>query len=161
MILFAHGLEGTPTGAKPRALIAAGFDVVAPDGRGIGLTGRIAGLDEASAGRTGIILVGSSYGGLAALMLAIRHPARLRGLVLLAPALLDLPEIGAPPSTLVVPPGVPCSVLHGRHDDIVPLAASEALVARSGPLVTLQVLDDEHALRASLPAIVEAVRSLI
>ncbi len=60
----------------------------------------------------------------------------------------------------MVPPGIPCAVLHGRRDDIVPLAASEALVARSGPLTTLQILDDEHALRGSLPAIVDAVRQL-
>lgn len=160
MVLFAHGLEGTPHGAKPAALVAAGFDVTAPDGRRLSLAGRIAGLEAASAGRTGIVLVGSSYGGLAALIVAIRHPERFRGLVLLAPALLALPEIGAPPESLVVPPGIPCWVLHGRRDDIVPLAASEALVARSGPLATLQVLDDEHALRGSLPAIVDAVRQL-
>lgn len=158
MILFAHGLEGTPTGSKPAALTAAGFDVVAPDGRGLPLAERIAGLEAASRGRTGIVLVGSSYGGLAALMLAIRHPERLRGLVLLAPALLDLPEIGAPPETLVVPPGIPCTVLHGIRDDVVPLAASEALVARSGPHVTLRVLDDDHPLRGSLDVLVDVVR---
>ena len=31
MIIFAHGLEGSPNGSKIRALRNAGFDVVAPD----------------------------------------------------------------------------------------------------------------------------------
>ena len=31
MIIFAHGLEGSPNGSKIRALRGAGFDVIAPD----------------------------------------------------------------------------------------------------------------------------------
>ena len=47
MIVFAHGLEGSPTGAKIQALRAAGLAVDAPDGRGLLLAARIEGLRQA------------------------------------------------------------------------------------------------------------------
>ena len=41
MIIFAHGLEGSPNGSKIRALRNAGFDVVAPDFQGMVLAERV------------------------------------------------------------------------------------------------------------------------
>ena len=48
-LVFAHGLEGAPQGTKISALRAGGLNVVAPDGRGLPLAERIAGLDAATA----------------------------------------------------------------------------------------------------------------
>ena len=42
---------------------------------------------------------------------------------------------------------VPTTILHGRRDASVPLAASEAYVARN-PEATLHILDDDHGLLA-------------
>ena len=41
MIIFAHGLEGSPNGSKIRALREAGFDVIAPDFQGMVLAERV------------------------------------------------------------------------------------------------------------------------
>ena len=41
MIIFAHGLEGSPNGSKIRALKGAGFQVIAPDFQGMALAERV------------------------------------------------------------------------------------------------------------------------
>jgi len=49
---------------------------------------------------------------------------------------------------------VPVAILHGRKDELVPLAESEAFVARN-PQARLTVLEDDHGLlgEASLKAL--------
>ncbi len=159
MIVFAHGLEGSPHGTKVRALREAGFEVVAPDGRGRDLAARVAGLQEATA-RGGVVLAGSSYGGLAAAFLAQRFPERFTGLLLCAPA-FNLAEAPADrPETIVAPAGLETIVIHGRADDIVPVEVSRAYRDRSGPHVTLREVDDGHRLASSLDAILKAARTL-
>ena len=43
--------------------------------------------------------------------------------------------------------GLPATILHGRRDDAVPVAESEAFAARN-PSATLHILDDDHGLLA-------------
>jgi pimeloyl-ACP methyl ester carboxylesterase len=135
---------------------AAGLDVVAPDGRGLPLAARIAQLEDAVSNHPGSVLVGSSYGGLAALVVA--HAGRpVRAVVLCAPALsLHEPSI-AHPDTLCVPEGVRAAVIHGVRDDVVPVDVSKALVARC-PHVELHVPDDGHELHGSLELLVSLVK---
>ena len=91
------------------------------------------------------------------LALARDHGDRLRGVVLLAPALTwDEPPAG-PPALLIAPPGT--VVIHGLHDDVIPIQASRDLVARS-PGTTLVERDDGHRLEASLDVLVDVLRSL-
>lgn len=170
MILWAHGLEGSPDGNKVQALRAAGFEVVAPDGRGKVLADRLVDLDAASArlaeqaGAAGTalpLLAGSSYGGLAAAWLATEHPERFCGVLLLAPAL----HHHEPPARrpLVAPSGLPVYVIHGNKDWVVPLSASQDYVERSrkqGVDVTLEVVTDAHPLADSIDRIVAAAERL-
>lgn len=53
---------------------------------------------------------------------------------------------------------VPTLILHGRQDDVVPLAASQAYAA-SRPWVELVELDSDHALGDVKPDIWEAIQS--
>ena len=71
MLLFAHGLEGSPQGTKVRFLRDAGLDVVAPDLQGLALVERIARIEALSAAGD-VLLTGSSYGGLTAAIVAAR-----------------------------------------------------------------------------------------
>ena len=103
-IVFAHGLEGSPNGRKIQTLRSAGFSVDAPDGRGLALADRIAGIEGATRGRR-VVLIGSSYGGLAAAHLASLYPERLEGLLLLAPALHRKEEPVFSPESLMPPKG--------------------------------------------------------
>ena len=159
MILWAHGLEGSPEGTKASALRAAGFELLAPDGRGKVLALRIAELDRVSAELAGrrVLLAGSSYGGLAAAWLAQERPERFCGLLLLAPALhhREAPALEA----LRPPPGLPVIVLHGALDEVVPVQASRDYVA--GSHAQLRIQDDGHALADSLPALIAAARELL
>ena len=41
MIIFAHGMEGSPNGSKIRSLREAGFEVLAPDFQGMPLEERV------------------------------------------------------------------------------------------------------------------------
>ena len=54
----------------------------------------------------------------------------------------------------------PALILHGRRDDVVPLAYSEHF-EREHPNVQLQVLDTDHQMTDSLPRIWEASRTFL
>jgi len=156
-IVFAHGLEGSPNGRKIQFLRSAGFDVTAPDGRGLPLVERVHGLEVASRSG-GLLLIGSSYGGLAAAHLVTRYPQRFTGLLLLAPALHYSESPVEDVSQLVPPSGMQTVVIHGARDQVVPLETSR-IYAEKG--ADLQVVDDDHSLVSSLPVMVAAVRTLM
>lgn len=158
MILFAHGLEGSPQGTKVRYLREAGLDLEVPDLQGLSLAERVARI-EALSGAGGLLLAGSSYGGLTAAIVAARHPERFTGLCLLAPALL-LDEPPHEPDALAAPPDLPTVVIHGRQDDVCPIEGSRRYVERSGAHVELVEVDDGHRLVESLPTILAALRRL-
>jgi pimeloyl-ACP methyl ester carboxylesterase len=157
-VVFCHGLEGSPQGTKARTLRAAGLDVVAPDFSGQNLAARVATLLPVLAAHDGCVLVGSSYGGLAALCGAILHArggGSVRGLVLCAPALI----LREPPADqLDLAPPCPTILIHGRGDALIPVAAIEAYAA-AHPDVRLELRDDDHVLTRSLDRIVAAARA--
>ena len=161
MIIWAHGLEGSPQGAKVQALRAAGLVVHAPDGQGKVLQERLVDLVSLSAALADHrpVLAGSSYGGLAAAWLASQHPERFSGLLLCAPA-LHYREPPVPDGPLRAPLGLPTQVLHGVHDAVVPVSASRAYAAQS-PHVHLIEVDDNHRLSASHARIVAMAEALL
>ncbi len=89
-LVFIHGLESTAQGAKgqffshnfPRMIIE---DYVGD------FTTRMRTLNDVLSGKTNLIIVGSSYGGLMAVSYAMENESRIQKLILLAPA-LNLPE---------------------------------------------------------------------
>lgn len=158
MIVFAHGLEGKPNGTKVRAMKEAELDVEAPDFRNEVLATRVKKLAKIAAERgPDLILAGSSYGGLAAAIVAEHHA--IKGLLLLAPALLR-DEAPHKVGTLKAPPGVPTVIVHGTKDSICDISASRAYRDRS-PGCTLVEVDDEHRLLKSLPRIVLELQGLL
>lgn len=158
-ILFAHGLESGPVGRKTEMLRAAGYDLTAPDCRGLALDERIARLLEALAGMPAqTIVVGSSFGGIAGLVAAqwsARRGHPPAGLLLCAPALqLEVP----PPWTIPLARPCPVVVVHGEHDEIIPIAVSEAYCRVHH--VELVRCDDDHSLARSSDAITAALDRL-
>lgn len=99
-IVLIHGLVGSSANWRSNiAALAQVGSVYAIDQINMGRSQRIAGLDaslEATADRVAALmtalglaqadLVGASHGGAVALMLAARHPDRVRSLILFAPA---------------------------------------------------------------------------
>jgi pimeloyl-ACP methyl ester carboxylesterase len=151
-IVFAHGLEGHPEGTKVQWLRTQGFEVIAPDGRGLVLNDRLIDL-EIETRRGGVLLAGSSYGGLAAAWLAQQYPDRFLGLLLLAPALhhTEPPVVDA--ALLKAPVTVPTRVIHGVSDDIVPIQVSRRYCHLSGRHTQLFEVNDGHRLANSLSTI--------
>lgn len=163
-ILFAHGLESGPIGRKSQALIDAGYEVLAPDCRGLDLAQRVARIIEvlvatqASAGAAPL-LVGSSFGGIAGLVAALVAAERgvtVPGLVLCAPALMLPP----PPDTVArLRCPAPTIVVHGTRDEVIPIELSRRFAIEHG--AELREVDDDHGLgHAGLPVILAAVREL-
>lgn len=120
-LLFLHGLESGPRGSKCQALEQVFGDVLAPDCSGIAdERQRLAIIRRRiSAATSPFLVVGSSMGGLMALLLQQAQPQAVAGLVLCAPALhrgaahnLDFDHLP------------PTRVIHGRADTVVPLAVS-------------------------------------
>jgi pimeloyl-ACP methyl ester carboxylesterase len=149
-LLFLHGLESGPHGSKYQALAAAFGTVLAPDTTGISDPAhRLARIAKATQDLRSAVIVGSSFGGLMAVLLAEKYPERCHRLVLMAPAvhvpLID--HIQRQPPTVIV---------HGTRDAVVPFSASETFAARTGALLLPQ--DDDHRLAASLSVMIEQVR---
>ncbi len=151
-LLFLHGLESGPGGLKARTLAARfpHLDVPAlgrdPWSRHDFLLPRIP---------RDCVLVGSSLGGLSALLLARDlPPGQLAGMLLIAPAVgfcdpaFRTPELLDLVADLVVPSGVPTVILAGLRDVVIPIEAIRDLVRRSPGAPTLHELDDEHRLNS-------------
>ncbi len=151
-LVFLHGLESGPHGRKYQALATAFGEVQAPDTEGVfDPVERLERIVAATRSLERGLVVGSSFGGLMAVLLAHHHPERVGALVLCAPAVYP-PRVDA---VYRLPPTV---ILHGVHDDIVSIAVSEELADRTG--ATLLRLDDDHGLAASLQVLVDAVDEL-
>ncbi|MCD6528011.1 MAG: alpha/beta fold hydrolase [Desulfuromonas sp.] len=146
-IVFLHGLETGPHGTKYQALKEMFGVVLSPDCEGIkDSQQRLQVIQHTLKDETGpFVVVGSSAGGLMALLLQREDP-RVAGLVLCAPALhteaaQDLTTDGLPPTV----------VIHGRQDDVVPIEASRRFGA---PLIEV---DDDHRLNGSFPLMLREV----
>ncbi len=170
-IIFAHGMEGSPKGAKG-TYMRERLGVAAPWLGELDLQGQVEALFAVLPPDDQAVVVGSSLGGLAAFGLANRCPERLRHLVLLAPAVGmerhkgEHPEIEAARpglfdqaasfSTLAVPGTVPCTIIHGMEDEAIRLEDVVALARRS-PSATLILVHDDHALIKTKGLILETL----
>ena len=155
-ILYLHGLESSPNAGKATRLREEGHEVVGPQlDHAPDLTASIAtaqeALDAALAAGGVDVVVASSRGG------AVATAINPRGvpLLLLCPAWkrfgLDARIAG------------PVRILHAAADDLVPLADSVELLARSGlPAEALTVVGKEHRLHdeAATKAMLAAVTEL-
>jgi len=140
-ILFIHGLEGSSQGDKAVLLRSLFPGMLTPNFPG-SLAERMAALKAILKASPGWTLIGSSLGGLMAALFTCEHPAQVRKLVLLAPALI-LPEFASAPPE---PVDVPTIVYHGTRDTVVPLEPTRRLAEQVFRNLDFHVVDDEHRL---------------
>ena len=155
-VIFSHGQESGPWGTKIRAMaeLVKGLGCAADsiDYQGIAdPTERVekcvrecAGIDD------DIVLVGSSMGGHVATAAAAQVGAT--GLFVLAPAYFMQGYEDLTPT----PPEMPICIVHGWHDDIVPVDNSIRYARNCG--ATLHLVDGDHRLTANLDEINEYLR---
>lgn len=153
-ILFFHGKESGPFGGKYRAL-SEEWVVDSPDFQDMDIWERLEFIEDYTFGMENLVVVGSSYGGLLATMLFARHPERFRGYVLAAPALYEAHE-----DAMEVIDKVPdlARVIHGTHDDIVPIESVRSFCERFG--VDMVEVEDGHRLKGHRDLLVETVKEL-
>lgn len=150
-VIFSHGQESGPWGTKIRAMAelakSKGCAADSIDYQGIAdPTERVEKLiAEASGIDDRLILVGSSMGGHVATAAAERLKAA--GLFVLAPAYyVDGFEALTPE-----PPSMPIAIVHGWHDDIVPVENSIRFARKCA--ATLHLVDGDHRLTANIDEI--------
>ncbi len=150
-ILFLHGLESGPHGTKYQALKEMFGEVVSPDCSGvIDEESRLRIIEQVVDSADGpFLVVGSSMGGLMALLLQGRRPEAVAGMVLCAPA-LHRPAAGG----IVADNLPPTVIIHGRQDDVVPVEGSRSFGV---PLIEVE---DDHRLNRSISRILRAVFEL-
>ena len=158
-VIFSHGQESGPWGTKIRAMAelvrGMGCEADSIDYQGIADPGdRVEKcVRECRAIGDALVLVGSSMGGHVAAAAAERVGAV--GLFLLAPAFyMEGYEALTP-----VPPSIPICIVHGWHDDIVPVDNSIRYARECG--ATLHIVNGDHRLTANIAAINEYLRQFL
>ena len=160
MLVWAHGLWGSPNGSKVTAIRESGIEVISPDFNEMELIDRVELLKE-TIEIGNVVLAGSSWGGLACALTAIQIPEKLKGLLLLAPALHYPESPNDEPEKLIAPDSVPVTIIHSTTDDIVPISASKNYIERSGNNVQLIEVEDNHVLEDSIELIISEAKKLL
>jgi len=112
-------------------------------------------IEDLTEGMENLVVVGSSYGGLLAALLYSRHPERIKGYVLLAPALHN--EAASEITSMPDPENA--FVIHGTLDEIVPLDTVTTFCEGHG--INVIEVEDSHRLRNSHDLMVEKVSYII
>jgi predicted esterase len=150
-VIFSHGQESGPWGTKIRAMAELvremGCEADSIDYQGIAdPTERVEKLiAEAGPLDDTLVLVGSSMGGHVATAAAERLGAA--GLFVLAPAYY----IEGYEELTPTPPGMPVCIVHGWHDDVVPVENSIRFAGECK--AELHLIDGDHRLTDNIAEI--------
>lgn len=139
--VFIHGLEGSSQGNKARLLQRAIPGILIPEFEG-SLQRRMAHLRAVLLPRFEWLLIGSSYGGLMAVLYASQFPDRVRKLILLAPAVVWPDLEWSSPAQIKIP----TVIYHGSDDQIIPVEAVSNITQELFENVVLHVVNDDHSL---------------
>jgi len=164
-LCFLHGLDSSPQGTKARLLKTHYPDCLIPS-LPPEIHERLHMVEQAL--QEPSVVIGSSLGGLTALMFASTHPDLVEALLLLAPA------VGCRNSSIFtedqkqilestyVPATIPTLIIAGIRDEVIPLSSIRALVQRSPDpdRIQLHEVDDDHNLQQSLGLMLESIEQI-
>ena len=146
--IFIHGLEGSNQGTKAVFFRERYPDMILPNFPG-NLQQRMEKLNDVLSGKSGIRLVGSSFGGLMASIFAMENEPRVDKLVLLAPA-INLEEFAGYNERET---SLPVCIYHGKDDEVISLKAVEEVAKRCFRNLSFHVVDDDHFLKKTFKGI--------
>jgi len=147
-LIFIHGLESSGQSSKAVLLREIFPAILTPDFTG-SLSERLVQLYPILGNITDWTIIGSSFGGLMGAIFTCQHPNQVKKLILLAPA-LTLTEFAG---NLPHPIDVPTVIIHGNHDDIVPLTPVKELAKKVFTDLTHHVVNDGHRLNKAIYSI--------
>jgi pimeloyl-ACP methyl ester carboxylesterase len=145
-LVFIHGLESTAHGAKGQFFSRNFPRMIIEDYTG-DFPSRMRKLNDVLAGRTGMIIVGSSYGGLMAVRYAMENENRIIKLILLAPA-LNLPEFKSDCNKQL---NIPVIIYHGTNDDVVDPEIVKNIAMKCFTNIEHHFVEDDHPLHKTFP----------
>ncbi|MBN2124590.1 MAG: alpha/beta hydrolase [Deltaproteobacteria bacterium] len=141
MRIFIHGLESSNQGAKAVFFRERFPDMSTPNFPG-SLEERMEKLNGILSGKDGIIIVGSSFGGLMGSIYVMENEFRVEKLILLAPAINILGLTEYPEKRVETP----VWVFHGTDDEVIPLKEVQSVAARCFSNLIFHVVEDDHFL---------------
>lgn len=141
-VIYLHGSDSSSQSGKARQFAEKFPGMVTPDFTG-SFEERMAQLYSILGDQKDWVILGSSYGGLMGTVFTCQHPAQVRKLILLAPALLMDP-FGT--YLELEPVSVPTVIIHGTEDDVVPLQPVRDLAEKLFTNLQYMVVDDGHRL---------------
>ena len=164
-LCFLHGLDSSPQGTKGALLREHYPDCWIPS-LSSDVYQRLEFLEREMP--TPMLVVGSSLGGLTAILFALRHPEMVRGMVLLAPAVgakdkdFFTAEQRRILESLYIPQAIPTVVIAALRDELIPITAIQRLIERSPDRGRIELLDvdDDHNLHESLGMMLEVIEQL-
>ena len=139
--IFIHGLESSNKGTKAVFFREKYPDMIIPTFTG-NLPERMEKLNRILSDKSGIRIVGSSFGGLMASLFSMENGSQVKRMILLAPA---INMIGATPQkkrTVMVP----VRIYHGRDDTVIPLKEVDVIANKIFSDLSFNVVEDDHFL---------------
>jgi len=146
--IFIHGLESNNQGTKAIYFREKFPGMLTPNFPGP-RDERMARLREIVSGQNGILLVGSSFGGLMASIFAMENEPSVSKLILLAPA-INLMEFTPYRERKTL---MPVHIYHGRQDEVIPISDVEEVARQVFSTLTFHAVDDDHYLHKTFNTI--------
>lgn len=146
--IFIHGLESSNKGTKGLFFKKEFPDMIIPNFPGT-LQERMQKLNKTLSKKSGIRLVGSSFGGLMAALFAMENESRVDRVILLAPALNLMGFSNARERET----SVPTWIYHGKGDEVIPLETVEGVAKKIFRHLNLHIVDDDHYLHKTFKRI--------
>jgi len=145
-LIYLHGLESDSNSGKAHQFREWFPGMLTPDFRG-SFEERMTQLEPILADKDNWTLIGPSFGGLMGTVYTCKHPAQVRKLILLAPALLREP-FGS--YLDLEPVSVPTIIIHGTLDTVVPLKPVRETAQKLFTDLTYHVVEDDHGLHKTV-----------
>jgi len=139
--IFIHGLESNNQGTKAIYFREKFPGMLTPNFPGP-LDDRMARLQAILSGKSDILMVGSSFGGLMASIFAMENEPSVSKLILLAPA-INLMEFTPYRERKTL---MPVHIYHGRQDEVIPISDVEEVARQVFSTLTFHAVDDDHYL---------------
>lgn len=170
--IFLHGLESSNQGTKSVFFRENYPDIIIPNFVGT-LWQRMDKLNRILSDKSGIRLVGSSFGGLMASIFAMENESRVDRMVLLAPAIslkikefilsdsdadshqiaarfFDSIDLTNDDEKMI---SVPVRIYHGRDDEVLPVGDVENTAKKIFSNLSFHPVDDDHFLHKTFKTI--------
>jgi len=146
--MFIHGLESNNQGTKAVYFRKQFPGMLTPNFPG-SLDDRMASLRALLSGKSDILLVGSSFGGLMASMFAMEKEQSMKRLILLAPA-INLMEFSPYRERKL---SIPVHLYHGRQDEVIPIEDVRKVARQVFSDLTFHAVEDDHYLHKTFEKI--------